>query len=150
MSLPRIILIALLGILPLPGLGTTAQAGNVGGTDDRQYSRSSQAHEHGYGHDSGYRLRPGFALGYGVAGTNIGNPRYFEEPRSRTHGSTQPRLGPGGVYDRSSQQRHDSRGYGYPRGNYRHHDDRYQRGYNQGYRDGQRDGRGTQRHQLGR
>jgi hypothetical protein len=148
--LPRIILTTLLGTLPLLGLGLPAQAGStiIAVAGGQLYGGHSYSTQYRYGNDSSYRLRPGFALSYGVAGTNTGNSRYFEAPRSHTYGSVPPRLGHG-RYDFSTRQRHHDQSHGHPRNHY-HHDDRYQRGYQHGYHDGRRHGQSTPRHQLGR
>lgn len=130
------------------GFNLPAHAGDGPTTPAYAYSHKGHFSHSGHGHARDDRLRPGFALGYGVAGTNTGNARYFEAPRSRTHGSTPPRLGPGGVYDRSVPQ-HQGHGYRHPHGHSRYHGDRYGQGYRDGYRDGVRDTRPSQRQSVG-
>lgn len=139
----------LIAMVSLAGFSGALQAGGI--QTDTAYQAQPRGHvaEHSTRAEQGssdYRLRPGFALSYGVAGTNIGNPRYFEEPRTRTYGSTPSRLGPGGVYDRSTRSEPQRQGHGQRHGQ---SGDRYSRGYRDGYRDGQRDSRQGQRHSVG-
>lgn len=134
------------------GAGFSASAQALGTTTAPAYEYSESRFSYaGYGHAADHRderLRQGFGLTYGVAGTNTGNARYFEEPRSRTHGSTPPRLGPGGVYDRSVPQ-HQGHDHRHSYGHSRHRGDRYGQGYREGYRDGVRDTQPSQRQSVG-